>query len=42
MIGQGREQISINGKDKHVISYLADFLFAPGRARSPNKIFIRG
>ena len=37
MIGQGREQISINGKDKHVISYLADFLFAPGRARSPIK-----
>ena len=37
MIGQGREQISINGKDKHVISYLADFLFAPDRARSPIK-----
>ncbi len=37
MIGQGREQISINGKDKHVISYLADFLFAPVRARSPIK-----
>ena len=37
MIGQGREQISINGKDKHVISYLADFLFSPARARSPIK-----
>ncbi len=37
MIGQGREQISINGKDKHVIRYLADFLFSPARARSPVK-----
>ena len=37
MIGQGREQITINGKDKHVISYLADFLFSPARARSPIK-----
>ncbi len=37
MIGQGREQININGKNKHVISYLADFLFYPARARSPIK-----
>ncbi len=35
MIGQGREQISINGKNRHVIRYLADFLFSPARARSP-------
>ncbi len=34
-IGQGREQITINGKEKHVISYLSDFLFTPSRARSP-------
>ena len=37
MIGQGRQQISVNGKDKHVIRYLADFLFSPTRARSPIK-----
>ncbi len=34
-ISQGREFIEVNGKQKHVISYLQDFLFAPARARSP-------
>jgi len=34
-IGEGREQIEINGKPKHVISWLSDFLFTPARARSP-------
>ncbi len=34
-ISQGREFIDINGKQKHVMSYLQDFLFAPDRARSP-------
>lgn len=34
-IGEGREQIVINGKPKHVISWLSDFLFTPARARSP-------
>ena len=36
-IGQGRESIEVNGKSKHVISYLSDFLFTPARARSPVK-----
>ncbi|MCG6937071.1 MAG: ATP-binding cassette domain-containing protein [Gammaproteobacteria bacterium] len=31
----GREFVEINGKRKHVIGYLQDFLFAPERARSP-------
>ena len=34
-IGEGREQITINGRQKHVISYLSDFLFTPARSRSP-------
>ncbi|MEJ2176423.1 MAG: ATP-binding cassette domain-containing protein, partial [Gammaproteobacteria bacterium] len=34
-IGEGRDQIVINGKPKHVISWLSDFLFTPARARSP-------
>ena len=34
-IGEGREQITVNGKSKHVISWLSDFLFTPARARSP-------
>lgn len=33
-VGLGREKITINGKEKHVISYLQDFLFSPDRARS--------
>ncbi len=36
-ISQGSEFVEINGKRKHVISYLEDFLFAPQRARSPFK-----
>ena len=32
-VGLGREKITIDGKDKHVISYLQDFLFSPDRAR---------
>ena len=36
-ISQGRERIEINGKQKHVIGYLQDFLFSPDRVRSPVK-----
>ncbi len=31
----GSDSVMINGKSKHVISYLQDFLFAPERARAP-------
>lgn len=34
---EGRDFIEINGKQRHVISYLQDFLFAPARARQPVK-----
>ncbi|MEM8493692.1 MAG: ATP-binding cassette domain-containing protein [Pseudomonadota bacterium] len=34
-ICEGREYISINGKQKHSISYLGEFLFAPARVRTP-------
>jgi len=33
-VSQGHEMITINGQQKHVMSYLSDFLFAPARARS--------
>ncbi|MCW8194088.1 ATP-binding cassette domain-containing protein [Proteobacteria bacterium 005FR1] len=36
-IAEGREFITINGKERHVISYLQDFLFAPDRTRQPVK-----
>lgn len=33
----GSDFVEINGKQRHVISYLQDFLFAPARARQPVK-----
>ncbi len=34
-VAGGSDKVTINGKTKHVISYLQDFLFAPDRARAP-------
>jgi ATP-binding cassette subfamily F protein uup len=34
-VGQGKDFITINGKDRHVIGYLKSFLFEPQRARMP-------
>ncbi|MDZ7753365.1 MAG: ATP-binding cassette domain-containing protein [Gammaproteobacteria bacterium] len=34
-VGDGRETVTINGRDKHVAGYLRDFLFPPERLRSP-------
>ena len=36
-VAHGRERIDINGRSKHVIGYLQEFLFSPERARSPVK-----
>ncbi len=41
-VAGGRESISVNGKDKHIISYLADFLFVPERVRIPIKLLSGG
>lgn len=41
-IGEGRDQIEIDGKSRHIISYLGDFLFTPARARSPIKALSGG
>jgi ATP-binding cassette subfamily F protein uup len=38
----GSETIEINGKQKHIISYLSDFLFTPERLRSQVKILSGG
>lgn len=38
----GREFITINGKDRHGISYLGDFLFTPERIRTPVKALSGG
>lgn len=34
-VGDGADYVSINGKQKHVASYLRDFLFAPERFNQP-------
>ncbi len=34
-VAEGRESVTINGKPKHIIGYLQDFLFTPERARAP-------
>lgn len=41
-ISQGRERIQINGKDRHIISYLNDFMFSPERARTTVKALSGG
>ncbi|MCC5833577.1 MAG: ATP-binding cassette domain-containing protein [Opitutales bacterium] len=34
-IADGNEMVEVNGKPRHVMSYLKDFLFTPDRARGP-------
>ena len=34
-VGNGREYIRINGRDRHIIGYLRNFLFSPKRAMTP-------
>jgi ATP-binding cassette subfamily F protein uup len=36
-VAEGSDQIEIGGRSRHVVSYLADFLFPPARIRSPVK-----
>lgn len=41
-VAEGRTSVTINGKDRHVISYLADFLFSPQRLHTPVKALSGG
>lgn len=41
-VSEGRDTITIAGKDKHILSYLQDFLFTPERARSPVSVLSGG
>jgi ATP-binding cassette subfamily F protein uup len=41
-VGLGREVITVNGRSRHVLGYLQDFLFAPERARQPVKALSGG
>lgn len=41
-VSPGSDMILINGKQKHIISYLQDFLFTPERAKTPIKALSGG
>ncbi len=41
-VGLGSDTVMVNGKPKHIIGYLQDFLFTPARARSPIKALSGG
>ncbi len=41
-VTDGSDMIEVNGKPRHVISYLRDFLFAPDRVRQPVKALSGG
>ncbi|SIQ08635.1 ATP-binding cassette ATPase Uup [Marinobacterium stanieri] len=41
-VSGGRESVDINGRQRHIISYLQDFLFSPERARTPVKALSGG
>lgn len=34
-VGGGRDTVTINGQQKHIMGYLQDFLFSPDRAHTP-------
>ncbi|MBN2415665.1 ATP-binding cassette domain-containing protein, partial [bacterium] len=41
-VGEGNDTLTINGRPKHIIGYLQDFLFTPDRARSPVRVLSGG
>ncbi len=41
-IGEGKDYIDLNGKQRHVIGYLKNFLFSPKRAMTPVKALSGG
>ena len=41
-VGEGNDTLMINGKSRHIIGYLQDFLFTPERARTPVHILSGG
>ncbi len=41
-VGEGNDTLIINGRSRHIIGYLQDFLFTPERARSPVQILSGG
>jgi ATP-binding cassette subfamily F protein uup len=36
-VGDGKDEVEVNGRSRHILGYLQDFLFEPARARTPVK-----
>jgi ATP-binding cassette subfamily F protein uup len=41
-VGDGKDTVSVNGRERHIIGYLKDFLFTPDRANSPVRVLSGG
>lgn len=41
-VADGNDMVTFNGKPRHIMGYLQDFLFSPDRARSPVRILSGG
>lgn len=41
-VGDGCDNVTVNGRTRHIIGYLEDFLFPPERSRSPVKVLSGG
>ena len=41
-VGDGNDTLTVNGKTRHIVGYLQDFLFSPDQARSPVSVFSGG
>ena len=41
-LADGKQEVTISGRQRHALSYLQDFLFAPKRARTPVKALSGG
>ena len=35
IVSEGKQEVMVNGRSRHVLGYLQDFLFSPKRARTP-------
>lgn len=41
-LAEGKQEVEVNGRSRHVLGYLQDFLFEPKRARTPVKALSGG
>jgi len=41
-VGEGKQEVMVRGRSRHILGYLQDFLFEPKRARTPVKALSGG